>query len=239
MKALILAAGKGTRLGGITKKLPKPMIELNGKPILEHNIEICKQAGIKEIFINLHHLPEKITKYFGDGSRFSVKITYNHEKELLGTAGALRDFKNDIGNDSFFVIYGDNYSTFNLLDLKNFNTKKNGDASILYHWRKNVASSGISEFNNDHRILKFIEKPGEKYAKEDWVNAGIYYFNNRNIFGYISKFDDFARDLFPKLIAEDYKLFGYKDKIELLAFDTPELLSRNKYNQKHNLKAIE
>ena len=104
MKALILAAGKGTRLGGITKKLPKPMLELNGKPILEHNIEICKQAGIKEIFINLHHLPEKITKYFGDGSRFSVKITYNHEKELLGTAGALRDFKNDIGNDSFFVI---------------------------------------------------------------------------------------------------------------------------------------
>lgn len=90
MKAIILAAGKGERLKEITSRIPKPMIEVNGKPILQHNIELCKKYGIKDIYINLHHLPEKITDYFGNGKKFGVQIKYSYEKELLGTSGAVR-----------------------------------------------------------------------------------------------------------------------------------------------------
>ena len=118
MRALILAAGKGSRLGPYTKHIPKPMIEIDNKPILQHNIELCRKSGISDIFINLHYLPDKISKYFGDGSKFDVNITYNYESDLLGTAGALLEFKKEFLNEPFFVLYGDNYSNFDLNELK-------------------------------------------------------------------------------------------------------------------------
>ena len=79
MNAIILAAGMGSRLGDITKKIPKPMVKIQGKPILEHNILLCKKYGVKEIFINLHHLPDVIVNYFGDGKKYGVKILYHYE----------------------------------------------------------------------------------------------------------------------------------------------------------------
>ena len=88
-----MAAGIGSRLGEISKQLPKPMIEVNGKPILAHNIDLCINADVHEICINLHHLPHVIKDYFGDGSEFGVNITYNYEPSLLGTAGALLPFQ--------------------------------------------------------------------------------------------------------------------------------------------------
>ena len=90
---MILAAGEGQRLGEITNKIPKPMIEINGKPVLEHNLEMCRKAGVNDIYINLHHLPDKIRNYFDDGSNYGVNIKYNFEPDLLGTAGALLPFK--------------------------------------------------------------------------------------------------------------------------------------------------
>ena len=124
MKAVILAAGKGERLGNITQRIPKPMIPINGKPILEYNIELCKKNGIDEIFINLHHLPHKIKKYFGDGSRFGVRIKYKYEAEILGTAGGVKNFQEDLGTDPFFVLYGDN-----LIDMDLFFIFDDGEFS--------------------------------------------------------------------------------------------------------------
>ncbi len=90
MNALLLAAGEGTRLRPLTEKLPKPMIPIAGKPILQHNVELLARHGIREIAINLHHCPEVVRSHFGDGSRFGVSITYSYEPELLGTAGAVK-----------------------------------------------------------------------------------------------------------------------------------------------------
>ena len=165
MKAVILAAGTGSRLGKITHQLPKPMIEVAGKPLLAHNIDMCRNAGISEICINLHHLPNVIKNYFGDGSEFGVNINYNYEPSLLGTAGALLPFQNILKNGPFFVIYGDNYISFDLMDLKYFNEKINADISILFHWRNDINNSGIAEFNPDSRIIKFVEKLGKYLMK--------------------------------------------------------------------------
>lgn len=227
MKAIILAAGKGSRLKKITKNFPKPMIEIKGKPILEHNIEMCRKAGIEEIFINLNHFPELIKDYFGNGSNFGVKITYNYESNLLGTAGALIPFKEKIIQKPFFVIYGDNYINFNLLKLSDFNNKLNGDISILFHWRKDVSNSGVASFDKNGKIIKFTEKPVDIYKNGGWVNAGIYFIDLENIFFRIKEKDDFGINIFPKLLKENVKLYGLKTDSKLSAFDTPELYAEN------------
>ena len=90
MKAFILAAGLGTRLRSLGLDMPKVMVPIGGKPLLEYHLELFKRQGIREFIVNLHYLPEKITDYFGDGSRFGVSITYSLEPELLGTAGAVK-----------------------------------------------------------------------------------------------------------------------------------------------------
>jgi len=227
MKAVILAAGKGKRLGKITKNTPKPMIKINGRPILEHNLNMCRKADINDVFINIHHAYNKIENYFGDGSKYGVNITYNYEPKLLGTAGALRPFQKSLKNSPFFVIYGDNFIDYDLLDLNIFHEKNNADISILFHWRKDVMNSGIALFKEDSRIVEFIEKPKNANKNGDWVNAGVYYIERSNIFEHINKFDDFGLNVFPRLLENDYNIFGLKSHVDLIAIDTPELLSNN------------
>ncbi|MFQ5585178.1 MAG: NDP-sugar synthase, partial [Calditrichia bacterium] len=144
MQAVILAAGKGTRLGNITYQIPKPMIKIMGKPILEHNILLCKKFGITKIFINLHHLSGKILDYFGDGSRWGVELIYKYEPELLGTAGAVKNFQEELNGQLFFVIYGDNYSDLNLGDALSLHQEKKGIATIVLTPKEDVSNSGIA-----------------------------------------------------------------------------------------------
>jgi len=106
MKALILAAGEGTRLRPLTLTRPKPMLPVNGEPLLAITIARLRNQGVGDIAINLHHHPETIMDYFGDGSRFGVRITYSHEPDLLGTAGAARKLA-DYLDETFIIVYGD------------------------------------------------------------------------------------------------------------------------------------
>jgi NDP-sugar pyrophosphorylase family protein len=98
-QAVILSAGIGTRLRPLTDNLPKVMAPIGGKPLLERHFEQFKKYGIKEFFINLHYLPEKITDYFGDGSKWGIKIVYKHEPEILGTAGGVKNFEGVLKNN--------------------------------------------------------------------------------------------------------------------------------------------
>ena len=126
MKAVILAGGFGTRISEESHLKPKPMIEINGKPVLEHNLEMCRKSGITDIYINLYHLGHKISNYFGDGSKYCVNITYNSEPKLLGTSGALLPFRKHLKREPFFIIYGDNYFDFDLRVLKQFHEEISG-----------------------------------------------------------------------------------------------------------------
>ena len=227
MKAVILAAGKGSRIGDVTRSIPKPMIKYKGKPILEHNIELCKRNGIKEIYINTHHLPGVVKKYFGNGINFGVNIEYSFEKELLGTASALVNFKERLQEGSFFVIYGDNYSNFDLLSLKAKADIVDTVAVIGFHYRKDVSTSGVAEFDNNGKILKFIEKPKPGETNSHWVNAGIYYLDPSIFDAIPNKFSDFGRDIFPMLLRNNVPLYGVCLDSEVRAFDTPEMLKDN------------
>ncbi len=227
MKAVILAAGKGERLKGVTSHLPKPMIEYKGKPILQHNLELCKKFGVNEVFINTHHLHEVIQNYFSDGEKFGVKITYSIEESLLGTSGAVKNFKSQIGNDPFFVIYGDNYSDYDLDSLRTMNEKQNCLAVIGFHYREDTSQSGVAEFARDGRITRFIEKPKQGESDSHWVNAGVYYLQP-DIFQYIPDgFSDFAKDIFPCLLDAGIPVYGVCNDSHVKAFDTTEMYTRS------------
>lgn len=219
MKAIILAGGKGERL---KIDIPKPMIIINNKPILQHNIELCKKYGITEIYINVHHLSNIIMNYFGTGEKFGVSIKYSIENELLGTSGALKNISNQepyFTQNPFYVLYGDNYSNYNL-DL----LKSESIANIAFHYREDVTNSGVAEFDNG-RITSFIEKP--KQNDNHWVNAGIYYLNP-DILNYIPDgYSDFSKDIFPLLLKKDIPFYGICTDATVKAFDTPEMMIKN------------
>jgi len=227
LKAVILSAGKGTRLKKYTSQIPKPMILYKGKPILEYNIELCQKFGIKEIYINQHYLKEKIIDYFGNGEKFGVHIQYSYEEKLLGTAGALNNFRQYL-TEPFFVIYGDNISNFNFDLLKEkFYEKREPLAVIGFHYREDVSQSGVAEFGKDDIIVNFIEKPKEGTTTSKWVNAGVYFVSPK-ILDYIPPgFSDFSKNIFPKLLEEKIPFYGVKQLSDVKAFDTPELLTKH------------
>jgi len=251
MRAIVLAAGKGERIIEITSTIPKPMIKIMGKPILEHNINWLNHYGIKDIYINLHHLPEVIKDYFKDGSRWGVKIAYSYESELLGTAGAvrkiaeecwhlrtnnyclsdaykdLRDSKEQKEKDTFVVVYGDNLFEYNLKDIIDFHNRKKGVVTIAVYEKDNVSQSGIVLLDNDDKILKFIEKPKSEEIVSHLVNTGLYILES-GVLNYIpsNKVVDFGKDVFPKMIQKGENMFGVIVKDNLMAIDTLELLKK-------------
>ena len=224
MKAIILAAGKGSRLGNITNLIPKPMLKFNGKPLLQHNIELCKYYGITDLYINTHHLSSKITEYFENNCNFNISITYSYEKELLGTSGAIKNFQPLIGNEPFYVLYGDNISQFDLSKLQKKSSKHNNIATIGLYYKEDVSASGVAELDtHKQRIIKFIEKPKPHEIKSHWVNTGIY-FLQPEIFEYIpTGLSDFGKNIFPMLLKKNIPIYGLCSNEKILTFDTQEL----------------
>jgi len=214
MKAVILCAGKGERLMPLTKNIPKPMIPINNKPVLEYLILLCKKHGADEIFINTSYLPEKIKEYFGDGKRWGVKITYSYETELLGTSGALNNFKKDL-DSTFFLIYGDNVTDIDLTRMLKFHKKNHAIVTIALRKAKEINSlSGYASLSSIFQIEEFIEKPDDNKiklfkSKPLWENSGIYVLEPE-VLKYIKpEFSDFAKDIFPRLIIEQKNIFGF------------------------------
>ncbi len=240
MKTIILAAGKGERLGELTRSIPKPMLKIGSKPILEHNIEWLRNYGICDIYINLHHLPDSIRNYFENGKEWDVNIKYSYEPKLLGTAGAVRKIAEDFwikgsgGKDKyksyldlhnpFLVIYGDNLFEYDLKEIINFHERKKAIATIAVYEKDNVDQSGIVLLNDKNRIMKFIEKPRPDEVVSHLVNTGLYILEPE-VLEYISpnKVLDFGKNVFPQMIQNDESIFGVILKGGLTAIDTPFL----------------
>jgi NDP-sugar pyrophosphorylase family protein len=224
VKAMLLAAGQGIRLRPLTNTVPKSMIPIGGKPILEHNIEWLCRYGITELAINLYYLPHVIQDYFGDGSRWGVKITYSLEPRKLGTAGGVKRFANFF-DETFLVWYGDNLSTCDLSRLLDFHRAKEGLATIAIYQREDVTQSGIIGLDDQERITRFQEKPKIDQIFSHWVNAGIYILN-LDVLEFIPNRteSDFGKDVFPAMLAAGRFLYGYRmtDSEKLWWIDTPD-----------------
>ena len=225
MKAVLLAAGKGERLGELTQTMPKPMLPVFGKPVILHNIEMCRRFGITEIYINLHHLPDVITDYLGDGRRFGVSVTYSREETILGTAGGVKRLAEELSGERFFVIYADNYSNYDLGTIYDSHCKASANMSIALFELEDISQGGIALMDEDNWIHKFVEKPKkDDDINSHWVNAGIYLMEPELLDLISDGFSDFGRDIIPKYIASGYKVLGVKMPTPVLAIDTPALL---------------
>ncbi|MBF0299286.1 MAG: nucleotidyltransferase family protein [Oligoflexia bacterium] len=232
IKAMILAAGKGERLGSLTAETPKPMLSVAEKPLLEWTINHLKNLGISDIVINLNInlYGRKIYDYFEDGKKFDVNIKYSYEDRLLGTAGAVKKAQPLLEDaDGFLVLYGDVFSNYDYRELieKHFlyNKEDNLVATILLHQRQK--SNSIVEINNQGKIVEFIERPDEKSDEKSYnnihlVNSGLYFFDKK-IFSYMLKdqFYDFPKDIFNILVREE-KIFAVLHQGYRMAVDSAE-----------------
>jgi NDP-sugar pyrophosphorylase family protein len=221
LRALVLAAGYGERLRPRTDDRPKPMIEIGGKPILRHNLDLLARAGIREAAINLHYRPEAIRERLGaacDG----VALTYSYEPQLLGTAGAARSLASFLRGDDFIVIYGDNLSTIDLSKLVAEHRRNDADVTLAVFAREDVGSSGIVELDATDRIVRFLEKPRREEIFSRWVNAG-YMVAKPSVLDAIPETmpSDFGRDVFPLLLARGARFFGYRMTEQLWWIDSP------------------
>ncbi len=232
MKAILLAAGKGTRLRPLTEKTPKVLIPINGKPIMEYHVEQLAFAGIKSIFINLHYLPQKIKNHFQSGRKWGIEIEYSYEPEILGTSGAVKNLKKNMGKEPFLVIYGDNFLNIDYKKFIKYSEANGGIGNIAVFEKKDVQGCGIVEIGENQEIFRFIEKPIKKEIFSHWVNAGVYYLR-KDIFEHIRPGNsDFGFDVFPQLLLKGKKLYAYKLKGEVLGIDSLELLEKLSSNHK-------
>ena len=217
MKGVIIAGGKGKRLVPLTNKLPKPMLKVAGKPLLEHQINLFRKYKINKLLLCLHYLPEKIMGYFKNGSDFGVQLEYSVEKKPMGTAGALNLAKNlkNFFDQAFIAMYGDNFTNLNLKKLADFHNRKKSFATIvLYKKKLEEKSSSLIVKGKNSRIRKIVEGPDNRDLKNlkgkyKYVNAGIYVLEPE-ILKFIPKRKfDFAYDLFPVLLKKRQRVYGY------------------------------
>lgn len=228
MKALLLAAGQGRRLVAEGSGLPKPMTVVAGKPILEYALEHVRDAGVTEVFINLHHRPDMIKKYFGDGKRWGVTIRYSFEPELLGTAGAVLKMARDL-NEAFMVYYGDNLCACDLHGLQRYHSEKGGVGTIVIAESYDDLAGGIVECAPDGQLVTFLEKPLVADGNARWENAGIYILE-RKILSSIppDRASDFAEDVFPSVLRGGERIYCYRAEGFVRGIDTPERYARVK-----------
>lgn len=228
MKAMVLAAGAGSRMGDLTRDLPKPMLRVGDRPILEHILRNLARHGFRDIVLNLHHHPGIIQDHFGDGASLGLSISYILEPRLLGTAGSARNAAGLLrGPDPFLLHYGDVLTNQDLGAMVRAHRNQGARATLLLHQR--LHSNSVVVLDGDSRVTRLLERPTEdERARVDspWVNSGVYLLDpavlDRIEPGVAS---DFPRDVFPALIAEG-RVFGFPLTGYRCAIDSPDRLAR-------------
>ncbi len=210
MKAMILAAGGGTRLYPLTFSIPKPMAPVVNIPVMEHIVELLVRQGFNEIMVNLSYLPHLIEDYFGDGSRWGARILYSKEKEPLGTAGGVKKVSSFF-DDTFLVIGGDDLTDVDLMKGIAFHREHSSLATIGLSRVEDPTQYGVVVADPAGRILSFQEKPALEEAASLMANTGIYIFEPE-ILKYIPQdtFYDFGRQLFPLLLQKKAPFYSWE-----------------------------
>ena len=202
MRAYVLAGGEGTRLRPYTYTVPKPMLPLGGKPILQYVLENLKRCGIKDVIVTCGYLHGQITSYFGDGSALGMQIAYSIEKEKMDTAGSVLNCK-DRPKETFIVAMGDHLTDIDLVDMVRQHKKSGAIATIALIHAKTPLEYGLVTVQGGS-VVGFAEKP----VLEHDYNTAIYVFEPA-IFDFMKGKEDFAKDVFPRVLAAGKKINAY------------------------------
>jgi mannose-1-phosphate guanylyltransferase len=199
---MVLAAGLGTRLRPLTYEIPKPMVPVLDRPVMEHILDLLDRHSFNEVIANLHYFPDTIREHFGD------RITYRYEPELLGTAGGVRGCADFFGDESFLIISGDALTDIDLAALTARHRETGGIATLAVKRVADTSEFGVVLHDSEGRITGFQEKPIPEEALSDLGNCGIYVFDPK-IFDYFPDrpFADWAQDVFPTLLENDVPFY--------------------------------
>jgi NDP-sugar pyrophosphorylase family protein len=227
MKAMVLCAGYGTRLGDLTREIPKPMLPLGDRPMLEYILCHLKRQRFDEVAINLHFMPETIRNHFADGARWGLRLTYSYESQLLGTAGGAKNMQAFFqGQGPFLLQYGDVVTNQDFAAMLRFHHDRKALATLLVHQR--AKSNSALSIDASGCIERFLERPSD--AQRDTV-AGARVFSGITIFQPElldlvppNTVCDFPRDVFIPLAATR-RLFAFPLTGQRVAVDSPERLA--------------
>lgn len=222
MRAMILAAGLGTRLRPITYGIPKPMAPVLNRPVMEHTVRLVARHGFGEAIANLHWFPETIEGHFGDGADLGIELTYSHEEALLGTAGGVRNVAGYLG-DSFLVVAGDALTDLDFTAMREFHESHDGLVTVATKRVRDTSEFGVVIAGDDGRIQGFQEKPDPAEALSDLANTCIYMFRS-GVFDFFPEpgtskaakpddppdFADWAMDVFPALLEADVPFYSHE-----------------------------
>lgn len=208
-KAIILAGGHGTRLRPLTYKIPKALIPVHGKTLTERVFDILKKFGVKRIILSVCYMADKVKNYFGDGSKFDVKIDYLKEEKPMGTAGPLILMGNI--DETFIMLNGDNLFELDLKRMYEVHSKNKSMATIALTQTPDPSQYGVARLEGD-KILEFVEKPKREEAPSNWISSG-YYMLEPDVLDLVKgkRFAMMEVNVFP-VLAKKGKLFGYKDE---------------------------
>ncbi len=211
-QAVILSAGLGTRLRPLTDKIPKVMMPILGKPLLEWHLEQYKKYGVTEFFINLHYLPDVIRDYFKDGSRWRIKIDYGLEPVILGTAGGAKQFEEKL-DDVFYLIYGDTFSLMDYGKMADSFAQKPPDAIGMQRMQKmeNYADADVAELDKDGRFIAIHPKPHRREYPNAYRMRGSFILKKK-ILSYVPPgvYYEIGKDLLPDAVGRGEKFYAYE-----------------------------
>lgn len=209
MKAVIMSGGFGTRLRPLTCNIPKPMVPMMNKPMMQHIVDLLKKHGITEIVSTLFYQPDIITGHFGDGSKYGIKMQYRKADADYGTAGSVRNAA-DFLDERFIIISGDVLTDFDLTKAIEFHEQKKAKATLVLTRATNPLAFGVVITDNGGKITRFLEKPSWGEVFSDTINTGIYIIEPEvlKLIPYQKEFD-FSKNLFPAMLEQDMGLYGY------------------------------
>jgi mannose-1-phosphate guanylyltransferase len=203
MRVMIMAAGIGTRLRPLTDLMPKPMAPIANRPALYHILRLLHAHGFREVVINLHHLPDVIRGYFGDGTALGMRLEYSFEPELLGTAGGVKRNGGYLGGDTFLIMSGDALTDVDLTGLVAAHRCYGSIATMAVKEVADPSLYGVVVSDDEDRVVGFQEKPTREEARSRLCNCGMYVFEPE-ILDHIpaGQFDDFGKRVFPDLLRQ-------------------------------------
>lgn len=231
MKAVILCAGEGTRMGLVGQFVPKPLLKVNGKSLLQRWFEYFKKHSVDEFFINTFHLAEMIEKYVGDGSRFGVKVHRYRQPGRMGTASVLKKFGLENEKEPFFVVFGDSMMTMDLSPVIKYHNEKNAEVTLLgrkHHepWRK-----GVLTVDENARVTHIVEKPDIKVlAPNQYCISSIAVINPSVVLHVENDMEWLGEQFYPKLVGKGVRMFFY---------ERPSDDRTGDINKSENLKELE
>jgi NDP-sugar pyrophosphorylase family protein len=204
--AVILCGGKGSRLSPITKEIPKPLIPVHGKPLIEHLLDLFKKYDIKDVLLAVGYRKQQIMDHFGDGTKYGISIRYIEEDEPLGTAGPLKKARHLL-TETFIVTNGDELKDVNLEEFYQLHKQKKGRGTIALTTVSDPSKYGVVDLSGS-KILNFVEKPEPGTEPSNLINSGLYILEPEVIDLIPDGFAMIEKDIFPKLAASQ-ELFGY------------------------------